>query len=115
MNELDNTEFGFFITQMPDSRPASIHLGCLDGSVFIDFDFMGNGCLFLKGISFDGYGYCGMNKEVIPLSLERTIRFMDLYRSSAVDTAEFTDIVLGTIIDNKESIWQDVLKEYKFI
>jgi hypothetical protein len=55
MNELDNTEFGFFITQMSDSRPANIYLGCLGSSVYIDFDFKDNGCLCLKRISFDGY------------------------------------------------------------
>lgn len=115
MNELDNTEFGFFITQMPDSRPANIYLGCLGSSVYIDFDFKNNGCLCLKRISFDGYGCCDLGKEAIPLSLERTTRFMDLYKSSAVNAADFIDIVVGTVVDNKELIWQDALKEYRFI
>lgn len=113
MNELDNTEFGFFITEMPDSRPADIYLGCLDGSVYIDFDFMDNGCLCLKRISFDGYGCYGMDSKATPLSVERTTRFMDFYRSSAVNNVDFANIVVGTIIDNKKLISEEVLKEYK--
>ena len=32
-------DFYFFKTTMPESRKADFYLGCLDGSVFIDFNY----------------------------------------------------------------------------
>ena len=33
-----NDDLEFFIATMPDTRPADYYLGCLGGSVFMDFD-----------------------------------------------------------------------------
>ncbi len=62
-----NKELEFFITTMPNSRPAHYHLGCLGGSVFMDFDNDETGRIQLKRISFDGYGCCELVNQAIPM------------------------------------------------
>ena len=50
--------FDFFKTEMPVSRKADWHLGCLDGCVFIDFNLTSDKLISLCRISFVGYGCC---------------------------------------------------------
>lgn len=52
--ELGNTKqyFGFFKWTMPESRKADFYLGCLDDSVFLDFNYSTNKCINLCRISF---------------------------------------------------------------
>ena len=53
--------FDFFKTTMPASRIADFYLGCLDGSVFLDFNTTSDERINLCRISFDGYGCCNLN------------------------------------------------------
>jgi hypothetical protein len=53
-----NSDFDFFRTSMPESRKADFYLGCLGGSVFIDFNLANENLISLCRISFDGYGCC---------------------------------------------------------
>jgi hypothetical protein len=43
-------------------RIADYYLGCLNGSIFIDINLNENNEVYLKRISFDGYG-CGHLNE----------------------------------------------------
>ena len=58
-----NVEIEFFITAMPNSRPADYYLGCLGGSVFMDFNNYKNERVQLKRISVDGYGCCDLRNR----------------------------------------------------
>ena len=51
-------ELEFFIASMPATRPTDYYLGCLESSVFMDFDNYENEHIRLIRISFDGYGCC---------------------------------------------------------
>ena len=44
-------DFDFFKTQMPDSRKADFYLGCLDSSVFIDFNLTSDN-LIISAVDF---------------------------------------------------------------
>ena len=53
-NKLE-ADLEFYKIKMPKSRKAKYYLGCYDGSVFIDLN-KSSDCIYLKRISFDGFG-----------------------------------------------------------
>lgn len=104
--------FNFFITTMPDTRPAAYYISCLDGSVFMDFDNYGDGRICLKRISFDGYGCCSVTEEAIPMNEADSDAFKKLIETQLSDQAKFERIVKTTIANNKKFLWEDALTEY---
>lgn len=105
-------EFGFFTTVMPGSRPADYYLGCLDGSVFMDFDNCDNGCIRLSRISFDGYGCCNLKDRAAPMSEIDSQTFRSMLETEEPDQLQLTAIIKRTITSNRNLIWEDALKEY---
>lgn len=114
MNEV-NQEFGFFKTTMPDSRQADFYLGCLDGSVFIDFNQTTEGLISLCRISFDGYGCCNITDTKNLLNNELSKKFVEEISKDELDQEKLTPIVKEIIKANKSHIWTDALKEYNLI
>lgn len=108
-------DFGFFKTIMPDSRKADFYLGCLDGSVFIDFNFTTDKRIKLRRISFDGYGCCNLDNNAKCLDEQLSKDFIEEVSKDNLDQEKITKIVLELIRLNKESIWIDALEEYKLI
>ena len=106
----DNLEF--FITAMPRTRPADYYLGCLDGSIFMDFDKDEHERICLKRISFDGYGCCNLTDDAIPMDEIDSRAFKQIIETGLFDQSLLTTIVKKTILRNKELIWEDALKEY---
>lgn len=100
---------------MPSIRPADYYLGCLDGCVFIDFNLTNNNCIYLRRISFDGYGCCDLDDFSTPMSKEDSQLFIDTYKRKDLDQVVMTLLIKKTIKNNKEHIWQDALKEYSLI
>jgi len=107
-----NDKLEFFITTMPKSRPADYYLGCLGGSVFIDFDNCGNECIRLKRISFDGYGCCDLRKRAIPMNGIDSHTFKEIITAQLSDQSQLTAIVKKTILVNRKLIWEDALNDY---
>ncbi|KAL7568118.1 hypothetical protein ACA910_019514 [Epithemia clementina (nom. ined.)] len=114
---------------MPKSRPAKYHISCLDSSVFLDFDTMttnGNnndnddgdgGRIYLRRISFDGYGCCNIKESCYqPLNAHWSKEFRRQWERN--DDKEFvsqtimTNIVLEAIRLNEANIWPDALNHY---
>ncbi len=108
-------DFEFFKTSMPSTRIADYYLGCLEGCVFIDFNLSKDRCIFLKRISFDGYGCCDLNEKIIPMTKEESQIFIDTYKKHNLDQEIMNKLITSTIEINKEHIWQDALKEYGLI
>lgn len=108
-------DFGFFKTTMPDSRKADFYLGCLDGSVFLDFNYMKDGCIALCRISFDGYGCCNIGDSAQCLNEQLSKEFLDEIAKDNFNQEKITKVVLELIRLNKENIWTDALEEYKLI
>ena len=107
-----NDELAFFITVMPDSRPADYYLGCLGGSVFMDFDNDENERIQLKRISFDGYGCCELRNHAIPMNEIDSRVFKEIIEAQLSDQSLLTAIVKKIIFSNRKLIWEDALNEY---
>ena len=114
----------FFKTQMPgNSRLADYYLGCLNGCVYIDFNLNEDHCIYLLRISFDGYGCCRLADNVIPMTKEETLLFIENHKKLLTDdyiednqTQNIINkIVKDTIKNNKKYIWKDALQKYKLI
>jgi hypothetical protein len=102
----------FFITTLPDSRPADYYLGCLGGSVFMDFENCDGERIRLIRISFDGYGCCDLGKDAIPMNKADSQAFLEIIESLLSDQMMLATIVKKTISSNKDLIWEDALNEY---
>jgi hypothetical protein len=108
-------EFDFFKTTMPNSRKADYYLGCLDGSVFLDFNKTKDKRIYLSRISFDGYGCCEIKKNAIYLSEQSSTEFIAIIDSYILNQEKITKKVLELIQLNTENIWNDALLEYNLI
>lgn len=107
-----NQEFEFFKTTMPNSRKADYFLGCLDSSVFIDFNRLSNGQISLVRISFDGYGCCNLDNKTELLNKEESALLIKELDNEALNQEVITALVKKAIEINAEHIWNDALEEY---
>jgi hypothetical protein len=109
------SNLSLFKTSMPDTRSADYHLGCLDGSVFMDFNSDENDLVHLVAISCDGYGYCGLPKENNPLNIRDSKVFLHEIKKPRLNQAVLESLVKKLIEMNKEDLWQDALGVYNLI
>lgn len=100
---------------MPKTRKADYHLGCLNGSVFIDFNNYKSNYICLKRISFDGYGCCNIGEEVIAINEINSLDFKSMIFSNNIDQSKLSSIIKDTVKENKDLIWEDALLEYGFL
>ncbi|GAL87394.1 hypothetical protein MYP_4624 [Sporocytophaga myxococcoides] len=97
---------------MPAPRKADYYLGCLDGSVFIDLNLSDDNRIYLRRISFDGYGCCSLNDVVNCLSIEDSLRFIKEFKKETLDDRAIASLVKELIKINKDHIWADAIEEY---
>jgi hypothetical protein len=83
-------DLDFFKTQMPDTRKADFYLGCLDGSVFLDFNKSNDKLISLCRISFDGYGCCNISDTANSLNFEMSQKFIEEIEKDELDQAKLT-------------------------
>src|SRR5690606_40739803 len=107
--------FDFFKTTMPDRRKADFYLECLDGCVFLDFNFTTDKRINLCRISFDGYGCCNIDNNAKCLDKQLSKEFIDEIGKENLEQEKITKVVLELIRLNKDNIWTDALEEYKLI
>lgn len=108
-------EFYFFKAEMPDSRKADFYLGCLGGSVFIDFNQTNDSLISLCRISFDGYGCCNITDTKNLLNFELSKKFIEEIKKDEIDQEKLTLLVKEIIKINQEYIWTDALEAYNLI
>ena len=108
-------DFDFFKTTMPDSRKADFYLGCLEGCVFLDFNYTVDKRIYLCRISFDGYGCCNIDSNAQCLDNQTSKEFINEIQKDNLDQEKITKVVLELIRLNKDNIWTDALEEYKLI
>lgn len=104
-----------FRTSMPESRPADLHLGCLNGSVYMDFDVNDENEIQLVRISFDGYGCCESDEYALPLNFIDSEDFLIEIEKEEFDQDQMSRWVFHMIYINRSWIWQEALKEYNLI
>ena len=100
---------------MPETRKADYYLGCLDSSVFIDFNRSDDNRIYLCRISFDGYGCCNLDKDGNHLNHENSKKFIEEIKKEKLDQETMTSLVKEIIEINKEHIWPEAIKEYGLI
>ena len=110
-----NQDFEFFKTTMPESRKADYYLGCLDGSVFIDFSRLSNDQISLIRISFDGYGCCNLDNKAELLNKEESALLIKELDNEPLNQEVITALVKKAIEINAEHIWNDALEEFGLI
>ena len=108
-------KFNFFKTTMPNTRKADFYLGCLDGSVFIEFNRKENDQISLVRISFDGYGCCNLDKKAESLNKEESALFIEELNKENLNQEAITELIKKAIEINEEHIWNDALQEYELI
>jgi hypothetical protein len=108
------TNFEFFKTEMPESRKADFYLGCLGGSVFIDFNQSSENLISLCRISFDGYGCYNIVNEIY-VSNELSTQFLEEVKKEELNQVEMTKVVKKIIKLNEKNISKDALEEYELI
>ena len=107
-----NTQIIFFKTVMPGTRKADIYLGCFDGSVFLDFIISTDNLIFLRRISFDGYGCCNLDGTTESLSVRDSQVFLKEIAKEEFNQETVCGLVQKIIQLNKDLIWNDALLEY---
>jgi hypothetical protein len=100
---------------MLNTRKADFYLGCLDGSVFIDFNRIGNDQISLVRISFDGYGCCNLDKKAESLNKVESALFIEELNKENLNQEAITALVKKAIEINEEHIWNDALQKYELI
>jgi len=108
-------DFNFFKTIMPESRKADFYLGCLDGSVFLDFNSTTDNLIYLRRISFDGYGCCDIDNNAKCLNYKLSKDFIDEIGKDELDQEKITGIVSELIRLNNDNIWTEALEKYNLI
>ena len=118
------TDFGFVKTTMPKTREADYHLGCLDGAVFLDFNQDENRRIYLRRISFDGWGcyslphHHDLNYDT-DKALDTTASKQFRHELKSTDFQEtfyyqdtITDLVLQLITLNQDGLDKGSLRHY---
>ena len=104
----------FFKTTMPPTRAADFYLGYLDGAIFMDFNLSKMESIYLKRISFDGYGCCTINNSV-SLDQGDSALFVNEMNQEILDQNIVEQLVKKLIFLNQNSIWTDALATYKLL
>ena len=108
-------EFGFFKHVMHETRKADYYLGCLGGSVFLDFNKSSEGLISLCRISFDGYGCYTITNSNNVLNYELSQKFIKEIDKNDIEQEKLTALVIELIKINQEYIGSEVLEEYDLI
>lgn len=105
--------------QSSETRIADFYIGVDDGSVFIDFNKNEQNLIYIKGISFDGYGYCHLDDKVIPMNEANSQRFQEILNENNLQDKdiqkEIQTMIIKNISENKSRIWEDALEEYDLL
>lgn len=97
------------------TRPCDFSLGLQEDCVFADFNIDANGLVYLVGISFDGYGYCGVNDSTRTMTLEDSRQVVKWVESENVNHDEMSSILTNHFRRNKDLLWEDALSEHGLI
>lgn len=108
-------ELGLFKHVMPETRKADYYLGCLGGSVFLDFNKSSEGLISLCRISFDGHGCYNITNPNNLLNFELSQQFIEEINKNDFEQEKLTPLIIKLIKINQEYISSDVLEEYDLI
>jgi hypothetical protein len=97
--------------QMP-TRPCRFCLALQDDSVFADFDVDGEGLVYLRMISFDGYGACGVPPTIKRMPTDDSRSLLGMIENGTVNTPAVEEILRTYFRQNMDVIWPEALHEH---
>ena len=100
----------YSIISMPKSRIADYHLEFNDFTVCLDFMENEEGLIYMRRISFDGYGCCEVNSPNTNLNPHESNLFVNQFKSGVLNQDLTKSLVEKLITTNSEYIWEDALK-----
>ena len=100
---------------MPPTRKADYYIGCLNSSVFIDFNRTEKNLISLVRISFDGYGCCNLDDNGLSLNPNDSAEFMKEMKKENISQKTVLKLIKEIIKINKNLIWMDAIREYGLI
>lgn len=90
-------DFDFFKTTMPDSRKTDFYLDCLDGSIFLDFNYSTDKRINLCRISFKGYCCCNIGNNAKYIDNQLSKEFIKEMEKDNLDQETIMKVVLELI------------------
>jgi hypothetical protein len=101
------------VQNYPPFRACRFCLSLQEGSVFADFDVDEESRVFLRRISFDGYGCC--TAEFKKMSADDSRVLLDSIDRDAAENARVGDLLRSYFRENSEAIWSDALTDHELL
>ena len=102
------------VPPMMPTRPCCHCLNLHDGCVFADFDVNEDGLIYLRRISFDGYGCCGIEAPRL-MNEEDSRTLIEWIEANDVDHDAAHELLARYFSQHKDIIWPDALAEYDLL
>ena len=104
--------FHFEIAEMSLGRTADYQFSCLGGCVFLDFNLGKDQRIYLKRISFDGFGCCNLEDPVRALQRQYSELFLYAANQRPLHQKALTKLTRIAIGMNKDQVWSDAIEQY---
>ena len=78
--------------------------------MFADFEIDEAGCVFLRRISFDGYGCC--NGDFKKMGIDESLLLIDSVAQNSVGDPEIQSLLSHYFEANADMIWRDALTSH---
>lgn len=97
------------------TRPCRWCLSLQDGSVFADFDQDADDRIFLRRISFDGYGCCHLPEAVTRMSSPDSRVLIDSFARNSIDNPRIEPLLRAYFQHIADMVWRDALIDHELI
>ena len=97
------------------TRPCSFCLSLQGGSVFADFDTDDAAIVFLRRISFDGFGCCQVGESIKKMSSRDSRLLLDAIARRELGGVQVENTLRSYFRENQDVIWRDALAEHDLL
>ena len=97
------------------TRPCRFSLGLQADSVFADFDVDSVDRVFLRRISFDGYGCCTAPDTIRRMSVDESRTLLESVCRDAIEDSKVEVILRSYFRENADVLWEDALSEHDLL
>ena len=98
-----------------NTRPCRFCLCLQGGAVFADFDTTATDHVYLRRISFDGFGCCDTDQTSSKMDRSESEALLESVRNNLSNHEEIQEILYRYFATNKSAIWYDALREHELL